>query len=1012
MKKFENDDPRSTGRDRAVAGRICATVGVVGGSLVVGVGGPSPAAADTFDVANTNVGGTGSLALALAQAAANPGSDTILFAPTLTGEISAGNIRIGSDLEIVGPGSTLLSLTNTTGDLIYIYNDADVTISGVTLSEAGQHAVRLKSAGDVTLENLAITNPGSKGISSFPFFGVGALTLSSVMIDGSGDDGIDVSRVTSVILTDVTLDNAGDPASGAEGIRFGYDLYTIESLTASNVTIDGADRLGLYVGPADSAVFSNLTIDDSGSAGGVQLVAGDVVIDGGLIVDSDGTGIRTSRNGLGVGGDLTIRNTTIWGGDGAALDLQYTTALIENTTIGGTTTSSALRISKDSNVTVSHSTISDNTVTTSAVRVSDNASLTIDHSIVSDNNGQPPFQLGTGMPTVTSTFGLVTASPAAAGLSVDATNIISDDPGLGSLADNDGQTPTLLPLAGSNAIDAGNPAITGAPATDQRGVVRIAGAAIDIGAVEIDVPGELSIGDVTVGEDAGSVDVEIVRSSGTLGPASATPSTSAGSADVGADFTSVNETVTWNASEGGSKTVTIPIVDDDIEEATESFSVLLFSVLGASIADGSATVTITDNDAPPATAPPTTAAPTTEPPPTEPPPTEPPTTEPPTTGAGAIASVAPRRYADTRETGETFDGTAQAGGKLGPAGELLVPIAGRGEVPSDAAGVVMNVTAVGAEGVGFVTVHPCVASRPLSSSLNYTPGVNLGNEIVSGLNADGNVCLFTSAAAHLTIDVVGYIAASSPLVSLTPARVLDTRANGMTIDDNGVGAGSTSPGSTTELVVAGRGGVAADAQAVIVNVTAIGPTDVGFVTVSPCVLPTPTASSLNYAPGVNRGNELIASVDSDGEICLFTSSSVQLTVDVVGYLPAGTNVDALAPARLLDTRAAGMTIDDEFVGNGKVAADSAIPVLVAGRAGVPASARAAIVNVTAIQADGVGFVTVDPCLDPRPLASSLNYIAGVNGGNEIVTLLDADGRICLYTSAAAHLTVDIVGYLT
>lgn len=56
------------------------------------------------------------------------------------------------------------------------------------------------------------------------------------------------------------------------------------------------------------------------------------------------------------------------------------------------------------------------------------------------------------------------------------------DPKLGALQDNGGATPTMLPAAGSAAIDTGT--CTGAPTTDQRGVARPQGNTCDIGAVE------------------------------------------------------------------------------------------------------------------------------------------------------------------------------------------------------------------------------------------------------------------------------------------------------------------------------------------------------------------------------------------------------------------------------------------------------------------------------------------------------------------------------------------------
>jgi hypothetical protein len=162
---------------------------------------------------------------------------------------------------------------------------------------------------------------------------------------------------------------------------------------------------------------------------------------------------------------------------------------------------------------------------------------------------------------------------------------------------------------------------------------------------------------------------------------------------------------------------------------------------------------------------------------------------------------------------------------------------------------------------------------------------------------------------------------------------------------------------------------------------------------------------------VNRANELIASVDSSGNICLFTSSSVNLLVDVVGYVPAGTTFTAVTPRRFVDTRLLGETIDGEQEKIGKRAAGSQLTVQVAGRPGVPADAKAVVINVTAVAPEAVGFVTVHPCLASRPLASSLNYAAGVNGANELIAILDATGKICVYTDQAAHLLVDVVGYL-
>jgi hypothetical protein len=64
--------------------------------------------------------------------------------------------------------------------------------------------------------------------------------------------------------------------------------------------------------------------------------------------------------------------------------------------------------------------------------------------------------------------------------------VLAANPLLGPLADNGGPTPTMLPLPGSPAIDAGDSKF--ATVTDQRGQPRIAGASVDLGAVELPGP--------------------------------------------------------------------------------------------------------------------------------------------------------------------------------------------------------------------------------------------------------------------------------------------------------------------------------------------------------------------------------------------------------------------------------------------------------------------------------------------------------------------------------------------
>ena len=85
---------------------------------------------------------------------------------------------------------------------------------------------------------------------------------------------------------------------------------------------------------------------------------------------------------------------------------------------------------------------------------------------------------------------------------------------------------------------------------------------------------------------------------------------------------------------------------------------------------------------------------------------------------------------------------------------------------------------------------------------------------------------------------------------------------------------------------------------------------------------------------------------------------------------------------------------------------------VAGRAGIPDTATAVILNVTVTQPQAPGFATVFPTGATRPTASNLNYAAGDTIPNAVIAKIGAGGSICVFTHAAAHYIIDVAGYLT
>ena len=135
------------------------------------------------------------------------------------------------------------------------------------------------------------------------------------------------------------------------------------------------------------------------------------------------------------------------------------------------------------------------------------------------------------------------------------------------------------------------------------------------------------------------------------------------------------------------------------------------------------------------------------------------------------------------------------------------------------------------------------------------------------------------------MDVSGYNPGGSDYSALSPRRFLETRPGKGTYDSRDAGVGRVGAGKTYKLDVAGRSGVASDASAVMVNVTAVRPSGRGYVTAYPCGGSVPNASTLNYAPGEVVANALTVPVGSNGQVCFFTSAETDLLVDVSGYNP-------------------------------------------------------------------------------------------------------------------------------
>ena len=377
--------------------------------------------------------------------------------------------------------------------------------------------------------------------------------------------------------------------------------------------------------------------------------------------------------------------------------------------------------------------------------------------------------------------------------------------------------------------------------------------------------------------------------------------------------------------------------------------------------------------------------------------------------------LAPARLLETRSGPglTTIDGEFEGIGKRAAGSTLTLQVAGRGGVPADSRAVTLNIAEAGADGNGYLTAYPCDADRPTASSLNYRAGVVASSAVFVKLSAAGTVCIFTLAAADLIVDATAHVPVIGSVTPVVPARLLETRSGpGLaTIDGSFLGIGRVPAGGEVELTVAGRGGVDADADAALITVTAVFPSEATFLTIYPCGAARPTASSLNAAAGSVVNNLVLAKIGTAGKVCIYSRAATDLVVDVGGFVPEGSGFGSIVPARLFESRTgAGLsTVDGLNLGGGRIAAGAVVQVQIAGRGGVPDDAAGAVLNTAAIFPDSNGYLTLFPCDQDRPLAASVNYAPGQVRANAAFVKLDGSGRVCVFSSAFTDVTIDVVG---
>lgn len=561
-----------------------------GAALTLGALAGGAAGAATFEVSNLDDAGAGSLRQALLDANAAAGADIVTFQAGLTGTITltTGELAITGSVDLQGPGAAALTVSgNNASRVFYVDNESellDVTISGLTVTggNASIGAGILDWGENLTLDNVVITGNTATGQG-------GGLEV----IAGFGNP-----APFSVTIRDSVL--SGNTAESGGGAAF---------------YLDSADRRATVL-IQDSVISDNgVAAAEAANGGGIFIpwLHGDVTIERSTVSgnDAEGVGGGIAGGSLSAGSSLTIRDTTISGntaesGGGLAVEFLYGLFQLENSTISGNEAvgdpASAGggvflgSLYAEAVAVFRHATIAGNAANQGGGLFVEVGFPSLDHSIVADNSAGTGDDLAHRSDAGFNVGNTLVENPEAATVNDGGGNIFNQDPQLGPLQNNGGTTQTHLPAGTSPAVNAGEAATL---ATDQRGVARPVGAAVDLGAVEVN-PGtiQLAAAAFNVDENAGTVTITATRTGGTDGTVSVSFATSDGTALSPADYAAAAGALNWASGDAAPKTFQVAIVDDGFVEGSEIFSAALSNPQGGAAlgATTTAAVTILDDE--------------------------------------------------------------------------------------------------------------------------------------------------------------------------------------------------------------------------------------------------------------------------------------------------------------------------------------------------------------------------------------------------------------------------------